>query len=247
MAIKKPVYITLIVIFSITFLLSASMLVFTIVDREKAISDFNELAEIVKLPNKQQTVDTPLPDEENDITSTPSATVPSQPAKPTITRNIALLNEMNKDCIGWVYIKGTKVNYPVMYTPSSPEKYLKKNFYGEYSGSGVPFVDARCTLESNNIIIYGHNMKNLTMFGGLRKYLDNSYLKNHPIIEFETLEGLQQYKITQVKKTDINDKWFTHNLYAKQDGKSYLTLSTCYGSNKNARLLIIAEKIVTTE
>lgn len=247
MVIKKPILITLIVIFSITFLLSASMLVFTIVDREKAINDFEELAELVKLPEEQSpTVDQPPIKEEDETNSGSTATTPPQPAKPSITRNITLLNEMNKDCIGWVYIKGTKVNYPVMYSPSQPEKYLKKNFYGEYSGSGVPFVDARCDLESNNIIIYGHNMKNLTMFGGLRKYLDNNYLKSHSVIEFETLEGLQQYKITKVKKTDINDDWFTHNLYAKQDGKSYLTLSTCYGSNKNARLLIIAEKIVTT-
>ena len=90
-------------------------------------------------------------------------------------------------------------------------------------------------------------MKNLTMFGGLRKYLDKTYLKNHQIIEFETLDGLCYYKITQVKKTDINDSWFRHNITGKQDGKEYLTLSTCYGTNKNARLLIIAEKIDPSE
>lgn len=224
------------------------MFVFTIIDREKAKSDFEELAELVKLPEDQRpTVSVPTVPEEDSTSSTPSTSTPANPAPPPITRNIARLNEMNKDCIGWVYIKGTKVNYPVMYSPSSPEKYLKKNFYGSYSGSGVPFIDARCDLDSTNIIIYGHNMKNLTMFGGLRKYLDSNYLKSHPIIEFETLEGLYCYKITDVKKTDINDKWFTHNLYSKQDGKEYLTLSTCYGSNKNARLLVIAEKIIPTE
>lgn len=244
MAIKKPIYIALIVIFSITFLLSASQFIFTVVDLEKAKRDFEELAELVELPKteNENIENTPIPDSNENSSQTTSS--PSQPAKAPITRNIALLHQKNSDCIGWVYIKNTKVNYPVMYTPNSPEKYLKKNFYGEYSGSGVPFVDARCNLKSNNIIIYGHNMKNLTVFGGLRKYLDKNYLKNHPIIEFETLDGLYQYKITEVKKTDINDKWFTHNIYSSQDGKSYLTLSTCYGSNKKARLLIIAEKII---
>ena len=219
------------------------MLIFTVSDREKAKQDFDELAELVVLPEGES----PTPDNqdplvsEEDATSKPSNT--AKPSSPPITRNISLLKEMNSECVGWIYIKGTKVNYPVMHSPSNPEKYLKKNFYGQYSGSGVPFIDARCDLKSTNIIIYGHNMKNLTMFGGLRKYLDKSYLNSHPIIEFETSEGLSYYKITQVKKTTIKDTWFTHNLYAKQDGKEYLTLSTCTGTNKNARLLVIAEKI----
>lgn len=234
---KKSVKYTLIAVFSIMFLISAVMLIITVTDREKAKSEFNELAELVTTPATENTDSGEQP-----VTSAPAeSSTPSQTA-PAITRNISLLHDMNKDCIGWIYIEDTKVNYPVMYTPNDPEKYLKRNFYGKYSGSGVPFLDSRCNSDSTNLIIYGHNMKNLTMFGGLRKYLDKNYLKAHPIIEFETLNSCVQYKIIEVRKTDIYDSWFTHNLDGNQDGKEYITLSTCYGTNKKARLLIIGVK-----
>lgn len=237
---SKKVRCIFIIFFSMLFVLSSVMLIMTVTDREKAKSDFEDLAEIVSTPQED------LPTESDTTSSESHQTLTPKPTAPALTRNIPALIEMNNDCVGWIYIKGTRVNYPVMYTPTNPEKYLKKNFYGKYSGSGVPFIDSRCGLDSSNIIIYGHNMKNLTMFGDLRKYVNKSFLKNHPIIEFETLDGLNHYRIIEVRKTDIYDNWFTHNINGTQDGKKYLTLSTCTGTNKKARLLIIAEKQVET-
>ncbi len=239
---NKKIRYALIAVFSVLFAFSTVMLIITVIDREQAKSDFKDLAELVEI------TDNPSGDVNDTTSSEPSQTViPSQPSSPAITRDIPLLKEMNSECVGWVYIQDTKINYPVMYSPENPEKYLKRNFYNKYSVSGVPFIDVRCGLNSTNIILYGHNMKNLTMFGGLRKYLNKNYLNEHPIIEFETLKGLNYYKIIEVRKTDIYDSWYTHNLDGKQDGKEYLTLSTCYGTNKKARLLIIAEKQVITE
>ncbi len=243
---NKKIRYTLIAVFSALFVISAVMLIFTLTDREKAKSDFEDLAELVVVESEESDSNDDSDTNSSEPTQSETTTV-SKPKPAPITRNIPLLKEMNNECVGWIYIKGTKVNYPVMYSPTNPEKYLKRNFYGNYSGSGVPFIDVRCGLDSKNTIIYGHNMKNLTMFGGLRKYLDKNYLKNHPVIEFETESGLNYYKIVEVRKTDIYDSWFTHNLAGEQDGKEYLTLSTCYGSNKKARLLIIAEKQVQTE
>lgn len=239
---NKKVRSILILVFAVMFVFSTVMLIITLADRQKAKADFEDLAELVEITESTSQNTSDAASSESNQTNTSS-----QPSAPALTRNIPLLKEMNPECVGWVYIKNTKVNYPVMYTPATPEKYLKHNFYGKRSGSGVPFIDYRCGLDSTNIIIYGHNMKNLTMFGGLRKYTNKDYLKAHPIIEFETLYGLTYYKIIEVRKTDIYDSWFTHNLNGKQDGKEYLTLSTCYGTNKNARLLIIAEKQVIPE
>lgn len=220
---------------SAVFLFSAIMLIKNVSENNKSKQQFDELAELITMPEEtpSSTQDTA---QDQTTTQTPSSAF--QP----ITRNIALLNEKNPDCVGWIYIADTKVNYPVMHTPDQPEKYLKRDFYNRIMGCGVPFIDARCTLDSTNIIIYGHNMKNLTMFGGLRKYLDESYLKVHPTIEFETFNGCVKYDIIEVRKTDVNDEWYLHNLDGNQDGKEYLTLSTCYGLNKNARLLVIAVK-----
>lgn len=47
----------------------------------------------------------------------------------------------NSECVGWICIHDTHVNYPGIHTPDNPQKHLRKNFYGEYSQSGVPFLD----------------------------------------------------------------------------------------------------------
>ena len=125
-----------------------------------------------------------------------------------------------------------------MHTPNNPQKYLRRSFYGEYSQSGVPFLDGRCIPGTTNLIIYGHNMKNGTMFSDLKKYLDDTFLREHPTIELQTADGVQRFTVTEVLKTDIHDQWYER--ISRDDGKQYLVLSTCYGSAKSGRLLIIA-------
>lgn len=153
----------------------------------------------------------------------------------TAKRNLAPLFQDNSDCIGWIYIEGTNINYPVMHTPEAPQKYLKKDFYGSESSSGVPFMDYRCTLDTN-IIIYGHNMKNGTMFADLKKYLDDEFRNTHSVMEFESENGCESYIVCDVRIVDKYDEWYDKI----QSDNKYLTLSTCYGSNKSDRLIVIA-------
>lgn len=167
-----------------------------------------------------------------------AAQTESEPAEQSAAeRNIQALIAENADCIGWLSIDGTNISYPVMQTPSDPQKYLRRNFYGKYSQSGVPFLDGRCDLQSTNLIIYGHNMKNGTMFSDLKRYVDRDFLNAHRTVKFETADGVQTFTVTKVLRTDITDAWYDR--IAAEDGKS-LILSTCYGSGKDGRLLIIA-------
>ena len=85
------------------------------------------------------------------------------------------LNEENGDLFGWVKIAGTKVDYPVMYTPQEPEYYLSRAFDKSDSISGVPFLDGNYTEGGNHYLIYGHNMKNGTMFHALLNYKDAEF------------------------------------------------------------------------
>ena len=103
--------------------------------------------------------------------------------------SVSNLLSMNSECFGWISISGTNINHPVMHTPSKPQKYLNKNFYGEYSYSGTPFLDARCSADSTNLIIYGHHMNNGTMFADLCNYTDYSYFTEHPTVVLETKDG----------------------------------------------------------
>ena len=177
----------------------------------------------------------------------------SQIAEPTVTaaqtesepteqsaaeRNIQALITENADCIGWLSIDGTNISYPVMHTSSDPQKYLRRNFYGKYSQSGVPFLDGRCDLQSSNLIIYGHNMRNGTMFSDLKRYVDRDFLNAHRTVKFETTDGVQTFIVTEALKTNTSDAWY--NRITAKGGSRCLILSTCYGLGKDGRLLIIA-------
>ena len=168
-----------------------------------------------------------------------AAQTESEPAEQSAAeRNIQALIAENADCIGWLSIDGTNISYPVMHTPSDPQKYLRRNFYGKYSQSGVPFLDGRCSLQSTNLIIYGHNMRNGTMFSNLKKYVNREFLNAHRTVKFETVDGSRYYTVTEVLKTNTSDAWYDR--ITAEDGNRYLLLSTCYGSGKDGRLLIIA-------
>ena len=177
--------------------------------------------------------------------------------------SISELISMNSECFGWISIAGTNINYPIMHTPSNPQKYLNKNFYGEYSYSGTPFLDSRCSADSTNLIIYGHHMNNGTMFADLCNYTDYSYFTEHPIVVLETKDGVFAYSVFSVMKVKTDDDWYRFTTvgteksynsrieYAKEKsiydteitpvcGQLILTLSTCYGDNQNDRILVLA-------
>ena len=167
-----------------------------------------------------------------------AAQTESEPAEQSAAeRNIQALIAENADCIGWLSIDGTNISYPVMHTSSDPQKYLRRNFYGKYSQSGVPFLDGRCDLQSSNLIIYGHNMKNGTMFSDLKKFLNTDFLNAHRTVKFETADGVKTFTVTEVLKTNTADPWY--NRITCEDGR-HLILSTCHGSGKDSRLFIIA-------
>ena len=168
-----------------------------------------------------------------------AAQTESEPAEQSAAeRNIQALIAENSDCIGWLTIDGTNISYPVMYTPSEPQKYLRRSFYGQYSQSGVPFLDGRCSTVGGNLIIYGHNMKNGTMFSDLKKYLNTDFLNSHRTVRLETADGVFLFAVTEVRRTNTADPWYDRTTC--EDGRHLILSSTCYGSGKDGRLLIIA-------
>lgn len=231
----RKINIILILLLSALLSLSAYMIWKDISIQQKEKKEFEELLEIIELP--EETTDPAS-------TSMGTESVPNDITEPEVTepevqtRNLAPLFEKNSECIGWIYIEGTNVNYPVMHTPDNPQKYLRKNFDGEYSQSGVPFLDARCSADGGTAIIYGHNMKNGTQFSDLKKYLDTDFRNTHLTIEFQTEAGIHYYTVVDVIRTDIYDE--IYNNISSEDNT--LILSTCYGSAKSGRLLIIAKE-----
>ena len=73
--------------------------------------------------------------------------------------DLAALAAENPDCVGWLTIPDTGIDYPVMHTPEDPEHYLRRDFYGSSANGGTPFLDGRnlAETENQNLIVYGHN------------------------------------------------------------------------------------------
>lgn len=226
---NKPVLIFFCLLLSAAAVLAGVNIYSELKERQKEKEDFAAVAEIAELPMTEAPAESVT-----DAETEPSAEPTEQS---TTEHNIPALIAVNGDCIGWLSIDGTNISYPVMHTPSDPQKYLRRNFYGKYSQSGVPFLDGRCDLQSTNLIIYGHNMKNGTMFSDLKKYVDRDFLNAHRTVKFETVDGIRYFTVTKVLRTDITDALYDR--IAAEDGRQ-LILSTCYGSGKDGRLLIIA-------
>lgn len=186
--------------------------------------------------------------------------------------NISELYSVNNDIVGWIKIDNTNINYPIMQTKESPNYYLRRNFYKQYSYYGTPYLSENCDIKtSDNLIVYGHHINNSKMFGELEKYKIKEFYEEHKNIKLYTLEGKQEYKIIAVFKTvaynktgfkyynyiNFNDEREFNTFYKKCKelsfynienisvyGDKLLTLSTCEYSRQNGRLVVVARKIM---
>ena len=199
-----------------------------------------------------------------------AATVPPTEPREVLPR-LQEQYEKNPDLAGWLTIPGTRIDYPVMYSPDEPERYLHANFEVSYSFAGLPFIDAACDPESGNRIIYAHNMLDGSMFRTLLKYQQKDFWQRNPVISFSTLYEEQEYEVVAAfydkvyKKSDTNFKFYQfydtsdqssfdeamayyreHALYdtgvTAQCGDLFLTLVTCAYQTENGRFVVVARK-----
>lgn len=123
--------------------------------------------------------------------------------------SIDTLQKKYDDMVGWVEIKGTDFSYPVMKTGIKNHHeddwmfYLHADVNGEYSYFGTPFMDVRCNDNSDNLIIYGHNINGRKLFGYLQYFRDEEfYKKNHTFTYTKVNDVKQEYNIVAVIETD---------------------------------------------
>ena len=192
--------------------------------------------------------------------------------QPTI-RNLYL---ENTDMVGWIQIEGTNIDYPVMQTSADPNYYLKHDFEKNYTDYGCPFMQADCDAltPSDNLILYGHNMKDGSMFADLSKYRSKDFWQSHKTVRFDTARGSCAYEIfavihttVQADATDAFPFYRFVNAVAPEDfadyvsacqsrvlydtgisaeyGDKLLTLSTCDNITDDGRLLVIAKQTET--
>lgn len=126
------------------------------------------------------------------------------------------LKSQNQDIAGWIYIRGTTIDYPIVQGKDN-EEYLHQDFNKKKSSSGTIFLDNNCKKDftSDNNIIYGHHMKNGTMFAQLLKFREKSFLKKHNeimifmpdrTIHLKVISAYAQKAQNKIPVTFANDK-----------------------------------------
>ncbi len=193
---------------------------------------------------------------------------------------IQYMLEENSDFKGWITIPGTKVDNPI-YQTTNNDYYLNHNQLGQKSIYGALYFDYRNKLteteQDKNLIIYGHEMKNGSMFGTLKKLKSLDFYKQYPTLEFTTLYEKHTYKIYSIfilNASKKDDDGYIYNVYRENFGgeedfgnwieeafdrsiintgvdvkyeDDILTLITCSEDFPNARLVVMARKVRDNE
>lgn len=223
---------------------------------------YNTLAERTESGNEQKKE----PDETEQNAADNESAASKKIANPWLTE----LQKENEELAGWIKIPDTAIDYPVMQTGSDNDYYLTHDFNKEENVHGAPFLDVNCQIgTSENLIIYGHNMKDKTMFQNLMLYRDASFCESNGVIEFDTPEESRKYQVIFVmlisekeaesfpyyKYIDLSDETLYRNFLEQcsryaiwqskslpEPGTELLTLSTCEYSRQNGRLVVVAKK-----
>lgn len=205
---------------------------------------------------------------------------PSDSTNPTVPPNIddtilfeyQPLYELNRDMVGWIQIEDTAIDYPVVQSPYEMNFYLRRNFYKEDATCGTIYVREACNVEqpSDNVTVYGHNMRNGTMFADLLKFKKKAFWDEHRYVNFDTLHEYRTYEIFAVFQTTADlTKGFSYHIYdtfatekafneyvstcknlslfntgiTPVYGEKLLTLSTCDKTISDGRLVVVCRLV----
>lgn len=258
---KRPslLRLALVAVLTVSLLVSGGILLRSHLAQRK----YKALADSVRQPTAEAEAAAPseVPSDEAQSTEPPRQVLPQY----------ADLYAQNPDFFGWLKIGDTMVDYPVMHAPGETEKYLYHDFYGNSYFGGTPYVDERCTPDSTNLLIYGHNITDGSMFRGILRYEDPEFWQAHPTIRFDTWWETGEYEIVAAFYDRIyfsNEKVFKfYNVIELPDEESYndaianfkakalydtgvtpefgtrlITLVTCTYHTDNGRFVVVAAK-----
>lgn len=179
--------------------------------------------------------------------------------------SLSELQAQNPDTVGWIEIPGTEISYPLMHKDDNAY-YLNHTFSGKTNSAGSIFVEKLNSPDFTDLhtIIYGHNMKNGSMFAGLKNYTSPSYLVAHPNIYIDLADGTHCYEIFSVYEVEADSDSYTIGFAPDEQYETFLqtlkgrsaydtgvtvtkedyiiTLSTCIRNGEH-RYLVHAKKI----
>lgn len=259
----------LLLICIVVFLGSGGVLLYKMIGQKKNDGRLEDLSNLVSEALEEDTVGEETQGRAEHTEDTAAAKI--RAVREARVKAYSKIKEQNSDLVGWIKIEGTKIDYPVLQTPDNPNFYLKHDFDKKSSVYGAPYVAEECDLSADckNIIVYGHHMKNGSMFAGLEDYLQPEFRETHPIVEFDTLEEYGDYEVMAIFSMSAEDQnnplydWITagteesfneyvsyikqHSAYSTgidaEWGDHLLSLITCEYTHKDGRLIVVAKKV----
>ncbi len=167
------------------------------------------------------------------------------PSKAPISVDFDSLKSVNSEVVGWLYCKGTAINYPVVHG-SDDQYYLHRLINKSYNFSGTIFTDYKNSSDftDDNTIFYGHNMKNGTMFGIIDNFRNPSNYKLHPYMFLLTPECNYRIDFVSGYITKENSDAYTIKFSDSDSMDEYIsalyknsTFDTCVKKSEIERLV----------
>lgn len=259
---QNGILIALEIICVMIFLYAAFHLYFIYRDYHRAAEEYETLAE-------QVIVEIPLENSENEAVDKREGNLKELSYDYEVPRyqvDLEALKSQNPDTVGWIILPNSNINYPIVKSKDNTE-YLSTTFEGQNSSSGAIFMDMSCAADfsSENTIIYGHNMKNGSMFRALNDMTDKDYFWKHHTFCIDTGSGFENYEVISCYETVNTDfsswqisfetkadyeSWLqsivsrcTYDCADYDVNKNTITLSTCRGqSGGSGRFVVHLQK-----
>ena len=257
---RKPIVTVLLIIFLAIALFSGYMIISTLVEDQQNQQTYTQLQQFVEIP----------------ATTAPAATLPADPAQPTEpvpslpeedpivypVVDFDALHEINPNVVAWIYIEDTHINYPVVQGTDN-QYYVKHMIDGTANRAGSIFMDRRNNPDflDKHTILYGHNMKNDTMFADITNYRDQEYYDSHPMGLIMTPDGNFRFEIIAAHVAKLSGpswdlefesdaqalQWAQNAMeksgfvsrYTPTEKDLYITLSTCSYEFNEARFVLV--------
>ena len=257
---KKEFLIVLSVVLVVVIVACGLWLGYYAVDSQHQKQTYETLAEDFLLEEPESSLSLAENDSPEQSSTTQETVVTLTTAPPR--HDLAALQSENPDCVGWLTIPDTTVDYPIVWTPNDPEHYLRRDFYGNYASGGTPFLDGRneAQAKGQNLIVYGHNMLDGSMFKPVLQYFTPNFQVTHEDIYLELNGAQYHYQVIAALETSTRSPVYTYTdlsdaaemedfraalleetgVGAIPQAEGYLTLSTCNTQGGDSRVLVIA-------
>lgn len=201
---NKRLLMILEILFALIFIYAALQLYGIFSDYHRATEEYDTLAKQVvqEVPVKKEAEEEEKEEEKEESI----LDLPYDYEVPSYQVDLETVKSQNPDTIGWIILPDSKINYPILKSKDNTE-YLTTTFEGQNANSGAIFMDMYCNndFSCENTIIYGHNMKNGSMFRALNNMTDKEYFWRHHIFCIDTGNGFQNYEVISCYETQETD------------------------------------------